>query len=211
MEIADEEPMNKDEEEWCFFHQIGYAMSMWALVEYQLHVLAVLALAPKDRFVFYSAYTGIENFRSKVGFVDRAISKGIQNEELKTDWEKLADRILTVSTKRNKLVHWGFVGYPVSPKSGRRISLEPTYREIEPVQMRLEPPQDALCLLEINVLSQEFYQLFLGVSEFAHRIAGKSENLILKSLVRPVCPLTIRQLEDQMRVAFGRQPRPSRA
>jgi hypothetical protein len=202
--------VNKIEEEWCFFRELGDAVTRWALIEYQLYVLAVVVLAPKDRFVFRAAYTGIENFRSKLAFVDRAIEKGLKDKKLREDWVTLCKRTANKNTQRNHLAHWTCISYPQSTVSGRSIALEPPFRKIEPRRNHAQPPTDAVCVRQIHMLNNEFWSLCCALANFAARVAGKPEDPLLKSLEQPKRPMTIASLRSQMRKALAIQPKPSR-
>lgn len=165
--------MNHKEEEWCFFKWLGEAVSRWALIEHELYALAVVVLKPKDRFVLWDAYTGIENFRSKLAFVDRAILKGVTDKSLKDEWDSLKKKVAKQQTLRNQLVHRVCISYPQSTIGGRTISLEPNFREKEPLRRRPEPPNDAMCVKEIHAISDGFHDVFWLLVVFAHKVAGK--------------------------------------
>jgi hypothetical protein len=164
-------------EEWCFFKEIGEAISRWALIEHELYAIATIVLKPQNRFVLWDAFTAIENFRSKLSFVDRAIHKSIRNATLKAEWEALQRRVATSSTQRNHLVHRICISYPQSQKPGRTISLEPNFRKKEPIRKRPEPPSDAFCVQDIHRISHGFLELFHSLVEFAHKAAGKQQGL----------------------------------
>src|SRR6476620_7225309 len=100
--------MSPTEEQYAFFHELGAAIAQWALVESALQNVLVRCSKGNggDAASMAIGFRTIENFRSKLAYVDAIVTARCFFEEAMLDrWAKLSAQISAAASKRNELVH----------------------------------------------------------------------------------------------------------
>jgi len=75
-----------DTERHKFHAAVGYCMTSWSNVEYELLGLLELCLKGSDFAMARSVYYSIENFRSKVGAIDSALTVVLDKDPVLAEW-----------------------------------------------------------------------------------------------------------------------------
>lgn len=104
------------------FALVGRAITQWSFVEERLCSIftvctSIVAARPNsgieylDSQVPMEIFYSIENFRSKLGLVDAALTSRIsmsspRADDVLVEWGRLKDKTRKLSLKRNKLAHW---------------------------------------------------------------------------------------------------------
>lgn len=198
--------MTLNEERVAFFHTLGLALAEWTNVERGLfHVLAV-CFKPDDQQVLGVGFVGMEGFRTKLQFADRAIKRRISGSRFSEQWAKLYDNLEGHGGTRNKLAHFRHKEYP-SNNPGQRIAIAPwiTAKGLNPNK----PPPGSLCVRNIARARLEFFAISRALSNFSARLTQRPEPFP-KSDELIVGPPTIQQLNNQIHEALGHQQKSSR-
>lgn len=105
----------------AMFSAIGSALSNWTRVEIQLyqmfgaaHVLTIMQAGggfSSDMRTPYAVLDAIDGFRAKIFMVDSALKSALGDLDdeagcILRDWEKQAEKIKSLHTRRNRLAHW---------------------------------------------------------------------------------------------------------
>ena len=129
------------------FALVGRAISQWSLVELSLcNIFTVCVIScpsrpgPDGGFVSFidsqvptAIFYSVENFRSKLGLVDSAVTARIPPSgqwalDLRSDWAKLYHKVRKLSLKRNQLAHWTVIpAIPADEDGPHPAKLMPPY------------------------------------------------------------------------------------
>lgn len=203
--------MNNLEEQIAFYHELGIAIATWASVEEALFNLVSKCVFPADRGMLSVGFFSIENFRSKLQFVESLLTMKFAGIKAVNNWPALKERLGKASAKRNKLAHRRVRIYPVS-KPGRMYALVPwptnTRYRGKRVLGREIPPPDAICLRDIVSMRLEFTALEVSLWNLSFLLEGKKEPFP-KSDEQSGNPPTIRNLVHSLHAMLSRRDTPS--
>ena len=204
--------MTEQEEEYVFYHEIGFALQKWSILESMLlKMCACCGTTRGESACIAVGFTSIENFRSKLAYVDTYMQHWLgRNQALRNRWGDLHKRIYSASARRNEIAHRQPTKFKDEP-SGKRIGLLEPGWYIKPITTS-DPHEhrNPITIREIALRSIVFENLSIEIDGLCYVVRGLSEP-DTKSLLRAERPPTIRQIENRMREVHGRQPRPSRA
>lgn len=159
------------DEHVAFHRAIGSAVAQWAHVENGLFNVGLSAFG-HDSKVFGPSFIVIENWRSKLAFVDQAIEFSNIFKPIYSDWVALRDRIGKLAVRRNKIVHGRTIGYP-DAKVGNRYAIVPiTYRTPKIKTKKAGPPQGSLCVSEIDLAARQFSRASTDLFDLKSRAEG---------------------------------------
>ena len=195
--------MTPGEEHMAFYHEIGLTLTQWSMVERFLFSIAALCVESAQVRMFGDAYSGIENFRSKLLFVDRLFKSRFEKTKHLADWTKIHDRLVTLAPKRNKLVHQPLMIYP-SEEIGKRYRLIPWFLDTSARPKAGKPPKGSLHVRDINRIRLEFSAISMTMINFSARVQGQKE-MIPKSAELPKGPMMSRDIATQIRAILGPQ------
>ena len=130
--------MTPSEEHVCFYSELGGAISQWAHVEIGLYWIALRAIDIKKSKIIGPSFFAIENFRSKIAFVDAAFQAEFGDGKFAEEWADLRDKIIALSTTRNHLVHYAVLVIP-NAKPGRRYALHPRISKPGDIKTKISP------------------------------------------------------------------------
>ena len=198
--------MDFNEEQLAFYSEIGRAITQWSNVEFTLSWIVSECFHGKDAEKSVAGFRSIENFRSKLQYVDTVVVTQDLSKIEEEKWAKLLDRAGTTSTKRNQLAHH-WVLNDLEQKAGRRIMLLP----IRPKKTggRQKYP-NAVCLRDVVSYRLEFVALMRALENFRSRLCGRKE-LFAESLEQPQRPPTIAKIRRGLYADASRPPRPLKA
>lgn len=195
------------EEYLAFYHELGLAITQWAAIENSLfHVMAECFL-PIDLQLLAGGFFAVENFRSKLRYVDTVFTMKFGQTPHHDDWVQLNVRITGCVSRRNALAHHQARVY-IHGKEGRKYALIPwiTHSPITRKKQRNptipKPPAGALFVRDIVRIRFEFYALAVSLDNFRSRIRGEPE-MMPKSSEQPRNPPTIRSIRDQNHAILG--------
>lgn len=202
-------------EQLAFYWAVGKAIAQWSFVEKNLRELVAVCVEDADREAVLTGYLSIENFRSKLQFVDRLFAAKFGKTTHKASWERLHTRLRSLSSRRNILAHSVATAYKEGAP-GRRIGFQPWLLKAQvgtPTTRRKvtgKPPTDAVCLRDVEQLRIDFLALSTSLANFHSEVflGMPAPHPIAHEL--PIGPPTIHKLEIQMREALGLPPKPSR-
>lgn len=156
-----------EEEFVTFYHELGAAISIWANVEHAVLQVALSVIADDFHIALSKGYFSIENFRSKIEFIDKIMSDVLDQSDTLPKWEALADRTRAASALRNKLAHRMVITSQES-KAGRRLVLSPWIYETPKFKTaKPAPPPGSLGLRDVVKARFEFYSLSLALMNFS--------------------------------------------
>ena len=168
--------MSPADEQRCFYVEVGFSITQWAHVEDSLRHAMLACFPPNQHNALSLGFFSIENFRSKLEFVDKVVGRVLTGSEHSAPWKKLVDRARSASVNRNKLAHMKVTIYP-DAGPGRRYALEPWIVKKEDIQRTrgLKPLPGALCLRDIVRTRHEFFALTISLVNFSSRLRGEPE------------------------------------
>ena len=207
--------MTPNAEQLAFYWAVGKAIAQWSFVEKNLRELVAVCVEDADREAIVTTYLSIENFRSKLQFVDRLFAAKFGKTEHRAPWERLYARLRTHSGRRNILAHSVATAYK-NGAPGRRIGFQPWLLKSQPGtptanrQVTGKPPNDAVCLRDVEGMRLEFLALATSLANFHNEVFLGMPAPPPTTHGPPSGPPTIRSLEIQMREALGLPPKPSR-
>ncbi|MDO9372631.1 MAG: hypothetical protein Q7U07_08615 [Gammaproteobacteria bacterium] len=190
--------MTLDEEKVCFFAELGLAINSWSNIEDKLRLIVLACLKEKDRNAISLGFLSIENFRSKLEFVDKVLGRTHLRGAHFDDWQILADRTRRASAHRNKLAHWRMREI-VKGKAGRRLALEPWIFLKKDMRKAgdTKPLPRALCLRDIVKVRYEFVALQFSLGNLCSRLNNEPERHSKSDELAPHPP-TIRSIKLQI-------------
>lgn len=185
------------EEQLAFYDAIGRAVSQWAHVEHGLYHIASRAFKGEDRGALAFGFFSIENFRSKLAFVDRTFGTADFFDEFEVEWTVLRDHIRSLSSRRNEIAHSRVIVYP-SSKPGRRYAIVPTFAP-EPARKQKIPlaPPGSLCVKDIDLAARQFATASNQLLGLYYRLGGQDDPFAESSQQGPQ-PRTIAQIRSQI-------------
>lgn len=189
--------MTLEEERVVFYHTLGHAMGQWAFVEMGLTRVAVGATKPETHALSV-AFVSIENFRSKLAFVDNAMKEPQNLARYDEDWRPLHDELKALSVKRNQLVHWQVVEYDRA-NQGRRVTLE--RRLLPPEGLGRQPPQENLAVRDVDLVSRQFSRIAARLHVLENRMADR-EALFARHAQRDLRHRPLTEIARQIRAAL---------
>jgi len=202
--------MNPNEEHLAFYHQIGRAVTQWAHIEQGLYEIATICFGDREHLAVNVAFFGIENFRSKLQFVDNLVSVKYQKSPLFAEWEGLHRKIESAAKGRNTIVHYWVLIYP-HERPGRRLCLLPRLPNLRkpPPKRRQKIPAGALCVRDVSLLVMRFGRLAVELEDFSRHLRGRSAPIPI-SPEPEERPMTLRELRHLIRVLSGHPQQSSR-
>lgn len=200
--------MHINEERIAFYFELGLAISQWASVEFALLSIVAGTLKYEDLVHVTNAYRSIENFRSKLTYVDTMLRSVPIPEAEKPNWATLYDQTAQASKKRNRLAHYWVLQDTTHDTPGRRMMLLPTKQSFAPPK-RGQKFIGAIHLRDIVSYRLEFSALMCRLENFDCRLRGQPEQLP-KSLEQPKRPPTLAALRRQIYAFAAHPPRPLR-
>src|SRR5579863_3753592 len=117
--------MNAQEEEYAFYHEIGFALQQWSAVEWALETIVVRCAHDGPAGMSLAiGFLAVDNFRTRLLFVDALFKHRFgRNRELADRWKRIHKRLGELSLKRNQIAHRRPVRLEGAP-SGERFGLE---------------------------------------------------------------------------------------
>lgn len=202
--------MTESEEVFAFYHQLGVALAEWAAIEFSLeHLSGRCADGQLPSLGLAVGFRAIENFRSKVSYVDALIHHRYGRSRTRiAEWSGLHKRVLSASVQRNELVH----RQPIrigGAMPGKRIALVESGWSQRAMDGSSQDAANAITIKEVAHRASLFHCLFVELQNFDMKlcaVSGQPEAFPVPQARRP----TMRDIEAQMRAALGRQQRPSR-
>lgn len=163
------------EEHIAFYMAIGRAVTQWAHIENGLYHVANRVFGEDTAAPLAFGFMSIENFRSKLAFVDRAFGTAIFYREFELDWAEVREQVRGLSSRRNEIAHGRVIIYPHS-KPGRRFAIVPTFApEPKRRQKVPTPPSGSLCVRDIDLAQRQFSRAAARLHELYFRIGGEGE------------------------------------
>lgn len=189
--------MDFSEESLCFHYQLGLSVTSWAAVESALAGVAFHAAGMNSRTQgqLLTGFYAIENFRSKLAFVDAVVLARISSARQKK-WEALVQRTSNAAKARNRIAH-GMVLKRLEEREGRRIGLA------------RRNSTSVICLRELVGYRMEFDALAVTLQNYSTRVFGGIAPFHA-SLEQPQITPSLRTLRDQVREALSLPAMPSR-
>lgn len=197
--------MSFDEERLAFFYALGLAITQWAHVEFELSWILDSCFQPhgKNGALAIIGFRSIENFRSKLQFVDAIVSVERLTKPEKANWENLVKRAQKIANKRNQLAHRFVMDEPDFPV-GRRVlllSMRPARRAAK------QKYPGAICLRDVVGYRLEFFALMAALANLRCRLDGQPERFP-KSQEQAMPPPTIAQIRREIHAYVSHPPRP---
>lgn len=182
---------NSQEATEQMFALVGRAITQWSFVEERLCSIfqictSTVSARPEggieflDGYIPMSVFYSVENFRSKLGMVDAAISSSLASagdwsDEIRIEWDKLRRRTHRLSRKRNKLAHWtvlpAFTDEKLYPARLVPPIGSPGYYRATGTR----PDKDTLKPVHLQHLELAFHLLSQKLQEFAFVLARREE------------------------------------
>lgn len=196
-------------ERLAFHDALGRAITQWAGLERQLSDIVLACLPDANRKTILRGYYSIENFRSKLKFIDSLMQTKFAKDRMLDEWASVMGRVASASQRRNSLAHQG-VTIDTEAKAGKRYSIRPwvikeAKRPAKQKSPDKKPPDGTLFLRDIIQARLEFHALMCVTANFAARLTGQVEPFP-KSAELPASPPTIRNIKDQIHAILGLQP-----
>lgn len=190
--------LTHSEECWLFYFHLGFAITRWANIEESLIALLCESFGDeKSGKILIKGFFSIENFRSKLAFVDALLAPRVTDAFHLEEWGKLMERISRASTKRNKLAHHRVLAF-ARAKAGRRYGLASSF-ELKKTDAH---ESDAICISELVSFQAEFDAVYEAVMQFSHRLRNAQGQPPRFPARLPDLP-TIQTLKSQMHAALG--------
>lgn len=204
--------MTLEEEELIFHYELGQCLTQWAWVERTLCYAAVSCTAKRHERPLLDGYFAIENFRSKMAFIDRLVCRATKDVKLQARWEAVLSRVDATSKFRNKLVHRSIVIYEKSA-GGRRVRLMRWADYLDDKwkskSQANSDAQDAIVLVDLAAFQNTCYAVWRTLVNVNAELAGKLAPLP-KGFEQEFDRMTAADIERRYRVRSGRQPKPLR-
>lgn len=197
----------------CFYYEIGLAVTHWAHVERALlEVIFATGMAGKNYEAMGHSFFAIQNFRSKLDFVEQVVVKSVRDARLLKEWPSLRKRCEQAAKKRAEIAHGYVAMSPTGAEPGRRMVLMEWAPQSPPSKISPNPgipPSSAPGVKAIISYRSEFACLTYALENFASRIGGQPERHP-KSLEQPTDPPSIETIASQIHEALGwrRPPTP---
>lgn len=201
--------LTMNEEHGMFHYELGNCITYWAFVEQSLCNLAAGCVGAGDYNTIVNGFYGIENFRSKLQFVDRMVQSAVSDRpELLRAWTLLDKRITQASVVRNQLVHRTIGIYDKAPV-GKRYALVPHLELHRAVvifplvrMMESKPPAEAMFLRQLAAAQSRFFGVQVSIANFKDSMAGDAK-FFPESLERGLAIPDLRSLRSRFRKSLG--------
>ena len=190
--------MTPNEEQLCFYFQIGSAITQWAHIEFGLFDVVSAAFEDPKESPLASAFYSVENFRSKLQLVEQVVALKFRTTPHFDDWIILHGKLESAAKARNKLAHYWVLIYP-NDKPGLRMTLMPQLGNVRKTPPKKKPkkPPGALHVKDIAQLSRRFSLLSNALHNYASRLRGQERIPPLPE--QEPRPLTLRELRHLIR------------
>lgn len=170
--------MNSTEEQVLFFFYHAVALQAWSMVEHAVARLAASSVEGATAAKLFSAYYGIDSFRSKLEFTARMIASDLDgNTKLKDEWKLLRTAIESASSLRNKLAHWHAVPQPSGGPGSVWHLLRPT---LSPRIAKMTN-QPTIKLMDLVRAQIQFRRLQVETENFNSHCRGQGDYMPLDS------------------------------
>lgn len=200
--------MNLDQEMVAFHYQLGAAIAQWASIELVFAHILVSGFKHENlqRESLAIGFLAIEGFRTKLIFMNNAVTRKLAGSPHTPEWSKLVDRAKNLSQSRNKLAHWSIGKFPQAP-AGQRVVLMPWITTKG--QSADRPPKGSLTTRDIGKLGNEFLAFAVKLENFLGRLCGQPEPHA-KSDEQASSQPTTQSLVRQIRGVVAPPQKPSR-
>lgn len=199
--------MDQNEEYLAFNYVLGMAIRQWAHIEFALSWI-VGDVTKSEPAV--AGFRSIENFRSKLQYVDSVLTSNGMSTSDAADWADLMERTRQASIKRNKLVHYWSLTNTQEERPGRKMMLLPMRPALSAKKPRGQKYHGAIYLRDIAGHCLEFSALMQALENFCARLCGRQEPFP-KSQEQPRHPPTIAEIRRELYAYASHPPRPLRA
>lgn len=189
--------MDISEESLCFHYQLGLCIASWSTVEMSLADVSKLAAGTNNRVVgqLLMGFHAIENFRSKLAYVDAIVQVRLSQNRHKKNWDALVVRTENAAKNRNKLAHNSVIQCP-NGVVGRRVGVA--------------GPKEFICVRDLVTKRMEFDALGYALVNYAAVVFGIGEKPFPESYEQPTTTPSLRAIRSQIREALSLPPLPPR-
>lgn len=196
------------EEHIAFYHEIGLAITQWSHIEHSLYQLAIHAFGSDQGNTLAGGFFSIENFRSKLAFVERTFAGIPSAKQHEQEWFAIRENVRSLSSRRNVLAHSRVIIYP-NAKPGRRYAIVPLFFDKPKKKSKDQtPPPGSLCVRDICLIRARFFQAMMQLSSLEARISGV-EDVFAESAQREPKAQTLAQLRHLIDVTHLRSEQSS--
>lgn len=199
------EPMNINEEQVAFYHEIGRAVTEWAHVEISLCFVFRACFDEKQVKTAGNAFFAVENFRSKLALVEAAMASAFPDSPHLATWRTLAAQAQRNAALRNRIAHGIVVIYPTS-NPGKRLIIT-SWNADTPKRSIL--PAGALGIKDVYTAARHFTLLSNRLLNLASVLIGRQEPYGAEFLQEPRS-LQLQQLMRRIHLMLGPRRGPSR-
>ena len=202
-----------NEEFLIFYQELGTAITNWSVVEAALSRVVASALPKVRNRTVAAGFFAIENFRSKLKFVDEIVHEQL-SVALVHMWDPMHNRAESLAIQRNKIVHRVPLRILAQTSPGKRVVLIPPNFNRSPASAFVSKkgrqilPRDTVTIHHIMLLRRQFAQLSEALSQFAIHLEGgpkPTQGLLEQSIALP----TMRDLVAHIYSTLQVQPIPS--
>jgi len=95
--------MTPGEEHIVFFHAYALAVHQWSMVERAMFEVLAACVRAEDVDMVGFGFVSIDNFRSKLSFVDAMLKHKVTSNGHLADWDLLRERLRSAASLRNSL------------------------------------------------------------------------------------------------------------
>lgn len=167
--------MTPNEEHTAFYMAIGRSVTQWAHIENGLYHIASRIFGGDTTGALAFGFFSIENFRSKLAFVDRAYGTAIFFHEFEPEWIDLREHIKSLSSRRNEIAHGRVIIYPHNTP-GRRYAIVPTFAPEPKRKTKLpKPPPGSHCIRDVDLIQRQFSRAAMWLDGLYYRIGGEED------------------------------------
>jgi hypothetical protein len=205
--------MTENEEQVCFYFELGLAITQWAHVEQAMSWLVSHCLASKEETAVARSFFSIENFRSKLAFTDAVIQETQSiKAATKAEWNGIRPEVETASGTRNKLAHYSVI-HLLHAKPGRRMAFYPRIAKPDnkkPKSRRSSHvPRGSLYVTDLHQARLQFSRAMCKLENLLCEMRGDPPRFAADALQVRKAPQPA-QLARQMRSMLPPREKPSR-
>lgn len=199
--MAKQQSFSYDEERVAFYAAIGGAISSWANIEHSLCLIVIQSLGVQAHEALSASFYSIENFRSKLAFVDKAMELSKVESGHLASWEALREEVRSLSAKRNQLAHCRTIGFPTNVE-GRRIVIVPIFppKTTRPPSAG-KPPQGSIGVKDVDLIAQQFAMASTKLLDLFFQMHAQPSPHVIPARQEPQ-PLQPAQLVRRIRATF---------
>lgn len=185
-----------DQEKVMLTYAVGRAIQAWVSVENGLCMIAEQCLLDADRVMSRAGFYSIENFRSKIAFVEAVYKRSKYSPENDKEMARLLASASSLSKVRNQIVHRELMDYAGShiPKAPGRVAL------LEDAGPSLGTPEsmgNGIGVRQVVQAELQFSHLFHALWDFRETLRGHTSRFAA-SFPLPESPPTIREIKARM-------------